>query len=197
MSSARYLAWLVYGMEGAPDADPATKSYLEAHFGPIVQGATGCLVCRAPLRFALFHEARTIGKAEIETAHANPREHTPGTVLGFSALHFSLVTLCESRWKSSCFALLGVMISRLNHSATGATRCAHFEAVCERVEAKLPSIDSFRRVAQRSDCAARGPRLIQSSTNASTSGGSTPSGPCQAVTIGCIDVQNSNSRIKP
>ena len=55
MGSARYLAWSVYGMEGAPDPDPSTRAYLEAHFGPIVSGATGCLVCRVPLRFALFH----------------------------------------------------------------------------------------------------------------------------------------------
>jgi hypothetical protein len=88
MSSARYLAWLVYGMEGAPEADPETKMYLEDHFGPILKGATGCLVCRAPLRFELFHEARR-GRAEIETAHANPRVHTPGNV-GFAHRHCNI-----------------------------------------------------------------------------------------------------------
>jgi hypothetical protein len=88
MSSARYLAWSVYRMEGAPDPDPGTRAYLEDHFGPMVKGATGCLICRAPLRFALFQDARR-GKAEIETAHANPREHTPGNV-GFAHRHCNI-----------------------------------------------------------------------------------------------------------
>ena len=88
MSSARYLAWSVYGMEGAPEPDPETNAYLEGHFGPIIKGATGCLVCRAPLRFDLFHEARR-GKAEIETAHAAPRAHTPGNV-GFAHRHCNI-----------------------------------------------------------------------------------------------------------
>jgi hypothetical protein len=88
MSSARYLAWSVYGMNGAPAPDQETRAYLEAHFGPIRNGATGCLVCRAPMDFKLFHEARR-GKAEIETAHANPREHTPGNV-GFAHRHCNI-----------------------------------------------------------------------------------------------------------
>lgn len=88
MSSARYLAWSVYGMANAPDPDDETRTYLEAHFGPLVKGMTGCLVCRAPLRFELFHEARR-GKAEIETAHANPRQHTPGNV-GFAHRHCNI-----------------------------------------------------------------------------------------------------------
>jgi hypothetical protein len=88
MSSARYLAWSVYGMEGGPEPDPETKAYLEGQFGPIINGATGCLVCRAPLRFELFHKARR-GKAEIETAHAAPRAHTPGNV-GFAHRHCNI-----------------------------------------------------------------------------------------------------------
>ena len=88
MSTARYLAWSVYGMDGAPAIDAATKQYLEANFGAIVSGATGCLVCKAPLKFELFHSARR-GKAEIETAHANPREHTPGNV-GFAHRHCNI-----------------------------------------------------------------------------------------------------------
>jgi hypothetical protein len=82
MSAARYLTWLAYAMMGAPTPDNATRQYLEAEFGPIVVGATSCLVCRAPLDFALFHEARR-GRAEIETAHALPRSHTAGNV-GFA-----------------------------------------------------------------------------------------------------------------
>lgn len=88
MSSARYLAWSVYGMEGAPEPDQDARIYLESHFGPIVKGATGCLICKAPLRFELFHEARR-GKAEIETAHANPRDHSPGNV-GFAHRHCNI-----------------------------------------------------------------------------------------------------------
>lgn len=88
MRTARYLAWSVYGMDGAPGINEATKTYLEANFGAIVSGATGCLVCKAPLKFELFHSARR-GKAEIETAHANPREHTPGNV-GFAHRHCNI-----------------------------------------------------------------------------------------------------------
>lgn len=82
MSAARYLTWSAYGMTGAPEPDAYTESYLAGCFGAIVPGATGCLICRAPLAFALFHEARR-GKAEIETAHALPRSHTAGNV-GFA-----------------------------------------------------------------------------------------------------------------
>ena len=88
MSSARYLAWSVYGMESAPEPDDATRIYLESSFGPIIKGHTACLVCRAPLRFVLFQEARR-GRAEIETAHANPRVHTPGNV-GFAHRHCNI-----------------------------------------------------------------------------------------------------------
>lgn len=82
MSVAQYLAWSVYGMTGAPEPDDETRAFLTRRFGEIVPGTTGCLVCRAPLNFALFHEARR-GKAEIETAHAQPRSHIAGNV-GFA-----------------------------------------------------------------------------------------------------------------
>lgn len=88
MSTARYLTWSVYGMIGAPVPDSVTRDYLESEFGPIQAGSTGCLVCRAPLNFTLFHEARR-GKAELETAHANPREHAPGNV-GFAHRHCNI-----------------------------------------------------------------------------------------------------------
>ena len=38
MSPARYLASSVYGMNGAPVPDEATRAYLEAYFGLIVKG---------------------------------------------------------------------------------------------------------------------------------------------------------------
>jgi hypothetical protein len=82
MSAAQYLTWSVYGMEEAPVPDSYTTQYLAALFGPIAPGKTVCLICRAPLRFPLFHDARR-GKAEIETAHALPRSHIAGNV-GFA-----------------------------------------------------------------------------------------------------------------
>jgi len=82
MSAAQYLTWSAYGMKGAPPPDEYTDKYLGACFGPMVPGSTGCLICRAPLDFSLFHAARR-GKAEIETAHAEPRSHTAGNV-GFA-----------------------------------------------------------------------------------------------------------------
>ena len=78
----QYLTWSVYGMTGAPEPKDAPRDFLTIRFGEIVPGSTGCLVCRAPLDFALFHEARR-GKAEIETAHAQPRSHTARNV-GFA-----------------------------------------------------------------------------------------------------------------
>lgn len=88
MSVAQYLTWRVYGMADAPEPDAYTRQYLEAIFGPIVKGSTGCLICKATLDFKLFHEARR-GKAEIETAHAEPRSHTAGNV-GFAHRHCNI-----------------------------------------------------------------------------------------------------------
>lgn len=88
MDAARKLTWFVYGMENAPDPDAFTKNYLEQHFGPIAKGATGCLICKAPLDFRLFEGARR-GRAEIETAHASPRSHTSANV-GFAHRHCNI-----------------------------------------------------------------------------------------------------------
>ena len=88
MSAAQYLAWRVYGMVDAPEPDAYTRQYLESMFGPIVKGSTACLVCQAQLDFKLFQEARR-GKAEIETAHAEPRSHTAGNV-GFAHRHCNI-----------------------------------------------------------------------------------------------------------
>ena len=82
MASAKYLAYLVYGMKNAPEPDAATRQYLEALFGPILQGTTSCLICKVTLDFSDFSGARR-GRAEIETAHAQPRLHTPGNI-GFA-----------------------------------------------------------------------------------------------------------------
>ncbi|MDQ2807256.1 MAG: hypothetical protein M3Z04_10155 [Chloroflexota bacterium] len=82
MSVAKKLTWLAYQMPGAPLATEVTKGYLEAHFGLMTVDSTWCLVCRAPLPFSLFAQARR-GKAEVETGHSNPRSHTAGNV-GFA-----------------------------------------------------------------------------------------------------------------
>jgi hypothetical protein len=73
MGVAKKLAWLVYQMNGAPSPDRETQTYLEDFFSTMNRQTT-CLVCRAPLEFSLFNEAKR-GRAPIETAHAIPRQH--------------------------------------------------------------------------------------------------------------------------
>lgn len=82
MGAARKLAWQAYGMLNAPPPDAGTKSYLESFYGPIHPGSTTCLICKAQLDFSDFESARR-GRAEIETAHATPREHNASNV-GFA-----------------------------------------------------------------------------------------------------------------
>ncbi len=81
ISVAQYLAWLVYSMSEAPAAPPEVEALADL-FGPIQSGSTTCIICKAPISFDLFAEARR-GKAAIETAHKNPRVHTPENV-GFA-----------------------------------------------------------------------------------------------------------------
>lgn len=82
MAVAKKLTWSVYSMTGAPVPPKDIAEYLANHFGPIRPGTTTCLICAEPLNFELFAKARR-GKAEIETAHSNPRIHTPENV-GFA-----------------------------------------------------------------------------------------------------------------
>lgn len=82
MGAARKLAWQAYGMLNAPVPDAATKSYLESFYGPIIPGTTSCLICKDRLDFGHFENARR-GRADIETAHATPREHN-ATNVGFA-----------------------------------------------------------------------------------------------------------------
>lgn len=79
---AQGLTWLAYGMPNAPAPPDQIRAYLETLFGPVGTGSTTCVICGAPLDFGLFELARR-GKAEIETAHKNPRVHTPENV-GFA-----------------------------------------------------------------------------------------------------------------
>jgi hypothetical protein len=82
MAVAKKLTALAYGMVNAPAPPQEIRGYLEALYGPINADATTCLVCRKPLDFRAFAEARR-GKAEIESSHSNPRLHTPDNV-GFA-----------------------------------------------------------------------------------------------------------------
>ncbi len=82
MSVAKKLTHSAYQMPGAPVCPPDIRSYLESHFGPFQSGSTTCLICREALPFDLFQNA-VRGKAEIETAHRNPRFHSPENV-GFA-----------------------------------------------------------------------------------------------------------------
>lgn len=74
MNVAAKLTWLAYQMPDSPECPESTKAYLESRFAPMVAGSTTCIVCKEPLSFSLFENAQR-GKAEIETAHSNPREH--------------------------------------------------------------------------------------------------------------------------
>ena len=82
MAVAKKLTALAYCMPKAPAIPQETRQYLETLFGPLKLDSTACLVCREPLSFSLFENARR-GKAEIETAHANPRSHSPENI-GFA-----------------------------------------------------------------------------------------------------------------
>lgn len=82
MRVARKLTWLVYQMPGAPSSPEPVQMYLEGFYGRINSHSTCCLVCRLPLKFDLFANARR-GKADVETAHSNPRVHDD-TNVGFA-----------------------------------------------------------------------------------------------------------------
>lgn len=82
MGVARKLTATVYEMPGAPEPTPEIKSYLESVVGPIKPGAAVCVICKEPLSFDLFAAAKR-GKAEIESAHGDPRRHTAANV-GFA-----------------------------------------------------------------------------------------------------------------
>jgi hypothetical protein len=80
MAVAQRLTALAYGMKNAPAPPDEIRTYLADFVGLVEQ--TTCRVCLMPLDFADF-AAAVRGKAELETAHANPRLHTPNNV-GFA-----------------------------------------------------------------------------------------------------------------
>lgn len=82
MLVAGKLTSLVYQMPDAPDCPQDIREYLENRFGKFTLNSTTCIVCRKPLSFSLFEVAQR-GKAEIETAHSNPRTHSDKNV-GFA-----------------------------------------------------------------------------------------------------------------
>lgn len=82
MEVAAKLTWLAYQMPDAPICPESTRFYLEARFDAMSAGSTTCIVCKEPLSFSLFEKAQR-GKAEIETAHSNPRQHNKDNV-GFA-----------------------------------------------------------------------------------------------------------------
>lgn len=82
MEVAQALSHATYCMTNAPDPSPDVRTYLEERFGPIEKGTAKCIICLEPLDFALFAQARR-GAAELDTAHKDPRSHTPGNV-GFA-----------------------------------------------------------------------------------------------------------------
>ena len=82
MNVAAKLTWLAYQMPDAPVCPNKIKNYLERRFEPMFISSTTCIVCKEPLSFSLFVNARR-GRAEIETAHKNPREHNEDNV-GFA-----------------------------------------------------------------------------------------------------------------
>lgn len=82
MAVAKKLTFLAYSMPDAPHIPEETRQYLEALYGDLAPESTACLVCKENLSFSLFEYARR-GKAEIETAHSNPRLHSPDNV-GFA-----------------------------------------------------------------------------------------------------------------
>lgn len=75
MSVAQKLTALVYGMENAPEPPEPIRDYLQMLFGTLAPNSSKCAVCLELLDYRLFDQARR-GKAELETAHKNPRVHT-------------------------------------------------------------------------------------------------------------------------
>jgi len=82
MDVAGKLTWAAYQMKNAPKPPPEVFTYLSERFGNMEDASTRCIVCRDFLDFNMFEGARR-GRANIETAHANPRLHNPDNV-GFA-----------------------------------------------------------------------------------------------------------------
>ena len=82
MAVALHLTWMAYQMPDAPRPPADIGEYLRQACGPITPGSTKCLICLEPLSFSLFALAQR-GRAEIETAHRSPRQHTADNV-GFA-----------------------------------------------------------------------------------------------------------------
>lgn len=82
MEVAKALTILAYNMPDVPEPDKQTKGYFQTIGLPLGEFKTTCIICKDVLNFDLFEGAQR-GKANIETAHANPRLHEADNV-GFA-----------------------------------------------------------------------------------------------------------------
>ncbi|WP_140056101.1 hypothetical protein [Oceanibaculum nanhaiense] len=82
MDVAAMLTLNVYEMTNAPIPPPEIRDYLIGRFERFEPNSTRCIVCLDYLDFISFDLAQR-GRAHIETAHANPRMHSPSNV-GFA-----------------------------------------------------------------------------------------------------------------
>jgi hypothetical protein len=71
-----------YKMPAAPQPSQEVRQYLELTGLWDESSTTCCEVCLIPIDFGLFENAQR-GKAEVETCHKDPRQHTPENV-GFA-----------------------------------------------------------------------------------------------------------------
>lgn len=79
MLVAKKLTWYVYQMPFAPQPPNDIQAYLENYFGKLTFASTVCGICRMPLSFELFEQAKR-GRAPIETCHLDPRMHNDTNV---------------------------------------------------------------------------------------------------------------------
>lgn len=76
------LTHLTYQMIDAPKCRKDIKEYIESFYGKLKPHSTDCIICKKQISFDLFDAAKR-GKAEIETAHKDPRSHNPDNI-GFA-----------------------------------------------------------------------------------------------------------------
>lgn len=82
MDVAAKLTWSAYQMQNSPEPTAAIGDYLSRRFGALQPNSTRCIVCRERLDFSHFEGAQR-GRALLETAHSNPRQHSSDNV-GFA-----------------------------------------------------------------------------------------------------------------
>lgn len=108
------LASLVYQMPDAPICPREIRDYLEEIFGVLIENSTTCIICKEPLSFTLFEVAQR-GKAEIETAHSNPRTHSDENV-GFA--HRDCNIAQGNKTLNEFYAWIEGILVRVNNSSS-------------------------------------------------------------------------------